>query len=56
MSELIRLLVVAVAIVILVYVAQVAPIPAPFRWVLWALIFIIVLFALLPFLGVHLPA
>ncbi len=56
MEALIQLLIVIVVLCVLVYVAQQAPIPEPFRWVAWALVFIIALVALLPLLGIHVPA
>jgi hypothetical protein len=56
MSEIVHLLIVALVLCILVYVAQQAPIPEPFRWIAWVVVFIVALMALLPFLGVHVPA
>lgn len=56
MTELIHLLVVAIVLCILCWVAAQAPIPDPFRWIAWAFVFIVAIIALLPFLGVHVPA
>lgn len=56
MSELLHLLVVVIVICVLVWLASQAPLPenlAPVRWVLYALIVVIALVALLPFLGLH---
>jgi ABC-type multidrug transport system permease subunit len=56
MSTLIHLLIVCVVLAVLVYVAQSAPIPEPFRWIAWVVVFLVALLALLPFLGIHVPA
>ena len=57
MELLIHLLVVVIVLCILFWVASQAPIPAdaqPVRWVIYAILLVIALVVLLPFLGMHL--
>jgi Kef-type K+ transport system membrane component KefB len=60
MNELFHILfvlaLIAIAVVILVYVAQKAGWPQIVTWIAFGIIFLVALAALLPLLGVHLPA
>ena len=56
MSILIHLLVIALVLLLLVWIVRQVPIPEPFQWIAWAIIVIIAIVALLPVLGIHLPA
>jgi hypothetical protein len=60
MNTLVHLLVVVIVLCVLFWGASAIPIPdarfAPVRWVLYALLFVIALVCLLPFLGIHLGA
>ena len=56
MSEIVHLLVVAIVLCVLCYIAARIPVPAPFAWIPWVFVALIALLALLPFLGLRLPA
>ena len=56
MAEILHLFIVAIVLCVLCYIAGRVPVPAPFGWIPWALVAFIALLALLPFLGIHIPA
>jgi len=56
METLIHLLIVVIVLACLWWGAARLPLPEPGRWVAYAIVAIISLVALLPFLGIHLPA
>jgi hypothetical protein len=55
-TELFRLLIIVIVLCVLAWLIDRSPIPVPFRWIAYAVLVIIGLYALLPFLGIHLPA
>lgn len=53
---LVHLLVVVIVLAVLVWIVDRAGVQPPVRWVLYALLAVIALVVLLPFLGLHLGA
>jgi hypothetical protein len=49
---LVHLLIIAIVLAIIVWIVQQMAIPTPFRWIVWAIILIVALISLLPFLGI----
>lgn len=56
MTELLHVVVIIIVLCVLGYFANWIPLPASLKWVPFVVLFIVALYVLLPFLGVHLPA
>lgn len=54
MNLLVHILVVVIVLCVLFALARYVPVPPPFGWLLYLVLFIIALAVLLPFLGIHL--